>query len=245
VYATSSFRDPDVIPAALVRRYRWIESGNAAAVLNAVATREFHEFLSVLDGFALHPNEWMRAGGNKGDLTDALDQQFRKMGWEETRIDFEIKGFFHTDFHQQGSGTVGRRIEEVPAVYSEGFRVDNHKGRMIVDVEWNAKDGNLDRDLAAYRSWHENGLIDGAVIITKDRLPLLRLARDLWTEYQKTLPDGLRSSKLPIDLQTSTTTSLDKADIRMQRGGAGTCPVLVVGVSDVTWDGTPFDPSAP
>lgn len=244
MYATSSFRDPDVIPPELMRRYRWIETGNAAAVLNAVATDEFQEFLFVLDNFTLHPNEWMRAGGNKGDLTDALDQQFRKMGWEETRIDFEIKGYFHTDFHQQGARTIGRRIVEVPTVYSEGFRVDNHKGRMIVDVEWNAKDGNLDRDLAAYRSWHENGLIDGAVIITKDRLPLLQLARNLWTDYQNTLPEDLKSPKLPIDLQTSTTTSLDKADIRMQRGGAGTCPVLIVGVSDVTWDGTPFEPPA-
>ncbi|WP_220033239.1 MULTISPECIES: BglII/BstYI family type II restriction endonuclease [unclassified Curtobacterium] len=242
MYVTSSFRDPAVIPPDLMRRYRWIETGNAAAVLNAVATTEFHEFLYVLNNFTLHPNEWLRAGGNKGDLTDALDQQFRRMGWEETRIDFEIKGYFHTDFHQQGAGTVGRRIVEVPAVYSEGFRVDNHKGRMIVDVEWNAKDGNLDRDLAAYRSWHENGLIDGAVIITKDRLPLLRLARDLWAEYQDTLPDHLKSSRLPIDLSTSTTTSLDKADIRMQRGGAGTCPVLIVGISDATWDGTRFDP---
>lgn len=237
---TSSYDDPRVVPGGIRDRYAWLESGNAAAILNAVASDEFADFLHVLDDFALHPDEWLRAGGNKGDLTDALDQRFRVLGWKETRIDFEIRGFLHTDFHAKGTRTEGRSIQEVPAVYAPGFRVDNFKGRMIVDVEWNAKDGNLDRDLSAYRAWHENGLIDGAVIITKDRLPLLRLATDLWRDYQQTLPLGMRDPKLPIDLKTSTTTTLSNAEDRLLRGSAGTCPVLIVGVSANTWDGSPF-----
>ncbi|MCB4825330.1 hypothetical protein LHA35_26810, partial [Roseicella sp. GB24] len=43
--------------------------------------------------------------------------------------------------------------------------VDNFKGRVVLDVEWNAKDGNLDRDLASYRSWYEAGVISAGVII--------------------------------------------------------------------------------
>jgi hypothetical protein len=232
--------DAGVIPPHLQDRYEWLESGNAAAILHAVASYEFEDFLYVLDDFALHPNEWLRSGGNKGDLTDALDQRFRSLGWQETRIDFEVKGFLHTDFHAKGTRTEGRTIEEVPAIYAPGYRVDNFKGRMIVDIEWNAKDGNLDRDLSAYRAWHENGLIDGAVIITKDRLSLLGLARALWSDYQASLPDSLRNPKLPIDLTTSTTTTISNAEDRLLRGGAGTCPVLIVGVSERSWDGSPF-----
>ena len=115
---------------------------------------------------------------------------------------------------------------------------------MIVDIEWNAKDGNLDRDLAAYRSWYEYGLINGAVIITKDRLSLLTLARRVWAQYQKRLPVEQRTAKLPIDLTTSTTTSFDKAEIRVRRQGAGTCPVLIVGVTEASWDGMPFTGSS-
>jgi hypothetical protein len=237
---TSSYDNPNVVPPQIRSRYEWLESGNAAAILNAVAANEFDDFLRVLDDFALHPNEWLRAGGNKGDLTAALDGRFRQLGWLETRIDFEIKGFFHTDFHAQGTRTAGRNIVEVPALYAPGFRVDNFKGRMIVDIEWNAKDGNLDRDLSAYRAWHENGLIDGAVIITKDRLPLLGLATNLWDQYQQTIPDQFKDPKLPIDLRTTTTTTLSNAEDRLLRGGAGTCPVLIVGVSASTWDGSPF-----
>ena len=65
-------------------------------------------------------------------------------------------------------------IGNLPPVRQEGYLVDNYKGRVVLDVEWNAKDGNLDRDLASYRSWHEAGVISAGVIITKDRLSLLK-----------------------------------------------------------------------
>ncbi|MEB7448174.1 BglII/BstYI family type II restriction endonuclease [Arthrobacter koreensis] len=237
MYITSSYDDPQVIPPSIRERYEWIEIGNAASILKTVSPSEFQDLLKVLDDFKLTPNEWLVKGGNKGDIAENLDGRFRVLGWKETRIDTEIVGYFFTDFGKKG---IEPKKEKISSVYSEGFKVDNHKGRMIVDIEWNAKDGNLDRDLAAYRSWYEYGLIDGAVIITKDRLALLNLAREIWSQYQETVPEHLRKAKLPIDLKTSTVTSLDKADIRVKRGGAGNCPVLIVGVTDKTWDGTPF-----
>lgn len=237
---THSYEAPGVVPPSIRSRYVWLETGNAAAVLQATSSQEYADLLAVLDGFSLQADTWLVAGGNKGDVAELLDRQFRGLGWQETRIDTEVKGIFFTDFVKRGSETVPQRQREVPSVYSEGFRVDNHKGRMIVDIEWNAKDGNLDRDLAAYRSWYEYGLINGAVIITKDRLPLLRLARRIWSEYQTELPQEQRNPKLPIDLTTSTTTSFDKAEIRVRRQGAGTCPVLIIGVTEATWDGRPF-----
>jgi hypothetical protein len=118
--------------------------------------------------------------------------------------------------------------------------VDNFKGRVVLDVEWNAKDGNLDRDLASYRSWYEAGVISAGVIITKDRLSLLELARRVWQTYQDTLTELERVKELPIDLGTSTTTTYDKAAMRVRRGVMGTCPVLVVAATADTWNGQPF-----
>lgn len=240
MYITDSYKDPSVVPPHIRERYEWIEIGNAAAILNSVAEQEFQDLLTVLDDFKLTPNEWLVKGGNKGDIAANLDGRFRALGWKETRIDTEVRGYFFTEFTKKGKKYEPLNVEEVPSVYSEGFKVDNHKGRMIVDIEWNAKDGNLDRDLAAYRSWYEYGLIDGAVIITKDRVPLRDLARKIWGAYQETIPEQLRQKKLPIDLHTSTVTALDKAEIRVKRGGAGNCPVVIVGVTDKTWDGTAF-----
>lgn len=100
--------------------------------------------------------------------------------------------------------------------------------------------GNLDRDLASYRSWYEAGVISAGVIITKDRLRLLTLAREIWAEYQATLPEATRTNRLPIDLTTSTVTAFDKAQMRLRRGVMGTCPVLIVAASERTWDGQPY-----
>jgi hypothetical protein len=111
---------------------------------------------------------------------------------------------------------------------------------VVLDVEWNAKDGNLDRDLASYRSWHEAGVISAGVLITKDRLSLLALARTLWSDHQLTLQESARTKKLPIDLETSNTTTFDKAQMRVRRGVMGTYPLLVVAASEKTWDGQPY-----
>lgn len=102
------------------------------------------------------------------------------------------------------------------------------------------KDGNIDRDLAAYRSWFDAGLISAGVIITKDRLPLLQLARRLWADHQATLPVEDRNARLPIDLATSTVTAFDKAQLRMRRGVMGSCPVLIIAANEHTWNGQPY-----
>jgi len=218
---TNSYDDPSVVPPEVRKKYVWLETGNAAAILQATSPAEYGELIAVLRDFTLQADTWLVAGGNKGDIAEMFDDKFRQLGWKETRIDTEVRGVFLTDFIKKGGDYIPQQRTSVSSVYSEGFRVDNHKGRMIVDIEWNAKDGNLDRDLAAYRSWHEYGLINGAVIITKDRLPLLELARKIWARYQATLPSGVTAGPLPIDLKTSTTTSFDKAEIRVKRQGRG------------------------
>lgn len=235
-----SYEDDNVVPPALRQRYEWIETGSAGAILRALAPQEWRDIIEVLQEFELQPNKWLVAGGNKGDIAADLDSRFRARGWQETRIDVAVKGFFFTDFYKKGSDAVARKKAEGDSQYLEGYRVDNHKGRVIVDIEWNAKDGNLDRDMAAYRSWFEHGLIDGAIIITKDRKPLLQLARELWERHQEQMPPEQRKPKLPVDLSSATTTSFDKAVDRIRRGGAGTCPLLVIAVTDRTWDGTEF-----
>lgn len=66
------------------------------------------------------------------------------------------------------------------------------------------------------------------------------LADRLWRNYLGTLPDDQRNQRLPIDLSTSTTTSLEKAALRVRRGIMGTCPLLVVAVTEATWNGMPY-----
>lgn len=232
MFETQTYEDPNILPAAARNHWRFIETNSAASVMKAVCPAEWADIVAVLSNYRLNPSTWLREGGNRGDIAKEIDQLFQDRGWQEARLDLETKGILYSKNKI--------RIGELPPVYQEGYLVDNFKGRVVLDVEWNAKDGNLDRDLASYRSWHEAGVISAGVIITKDRLSLLGLARRVWQTYQDTLPAAERIKKLPIDLGTSTTTTYDKAEMRVRRGVMGTCPVLVVAATADTWNDQPF-----
>ncbi|HRK42791.1 MAG TPA: BglII/BstYI family type II restriction endonuclease [Gemmobacter sp.] len=232
VFETKSYDDPTVLPPAAREHWVFMETNSASAIIKAVCPREWTDIVEVLSTYRLAPNTWLVAGGNRGDIAAQIDGEFHKRGWRETRLDLSTHGIL---FAKDGT-----KIDELPPIYQEGYLVDNFKNRIVLDVEWNAKDGNLDRDLAAYRSWFDAGVITAGVIITKDRLSLLSLARRIWADYQATLPEAERVKKLPIDLKTSTVTAFDKAQMRVRRGVMGSCPVLIVAATEATWDGQPF-----
>ena len=211
MFETSTYDDPNVLPSNAREHWTFMETNSASAVMKAVCPDEWADIVHVLSTYRLEPQYWLRAGGNRGDIAEQIDTAFHERGWQETRLDLSTKGILFSKNSE--------KIGELPEVYQEGYLVG---------------------DLASYRSWHEAGVISAGVIITKDRLPLLRLARKLWADYQATRPEEQRINKLPIDLTTSTVTAFDKAQMRVRRGVMGSCPVLIVAANQDTWDGTPY-----
>src|SRR5690606_27545427 len=140
---------------------------SAAAVLRSVCSDEWADICAVLEQFSLVPHQWLKKGGNRGDIAKEIDEMFAQRGWREIRVDLRTEGVLYAKNSQE----VGR----LPVVEQEGYLVDNFKGRVALDVEWSAKAGNHDRDLSAYRAWHEAGVISAAVLITQDRLALKEL----------------------------------------------------------------------
>ncbi len=232
MFQTETYNDPNILPSEARDHWAFLETNSAAAIMKAVCPDEWNDIVEVLSSYRLDPRDWLKAGGNRGDIAAQIDSLFAAKGWQETRLDLETKGILYSKD--------GKKVGELPPVYQEGYLVDNFKNRVVLDVEWNAKDGNLDRDLASYRSWFDAGVISAGVIITKDRGALLKLARSIWFSYQATLPDEERSMRLPIDLNTSTVTAFDKAALRVKRGVMGTCPVLIVAANESTWNGQPY-----
>lgn len=232
MFETKTYDDPVVLDPAIRARWAFLETSSAAAVLRSVCPSEWRDITEVLATFALDPTHWLKKGGNRGDIAKEIDEMFGARGWRETRVDLVTQGVLLSKKLEV--------IEQLPPVEQEGYLVDNFKGRVALDVEWNAKDGNLDRDLSAYRAWHEAGVISAGVLITQDRAALKTLAERLWTDYQATLPADRQSPKLPIDLGTSTTTNLEKAELRVRRGVMGTCPLLIVAATQATWNGQPY-----
>jgi len=232
MYETFTYDDRAVLSPDARDHWAFMETNSASAVMKAVCPDEWADIVGVLETYRLDPRVWLKAGGNRGDIAEQIDREFSRRGWREARLDLETKGLL---FARDGSS-----LGELPTVRQEGYLVDNFKNRIVLDVEWNAKDGNLDRDLAAYRSWFDAGLISAGVIITKDRMALLTLARRIWDEYQTSLPEAERVKKLPIDLTTSTVTAFDKAQMRVRRGVMGACPILIIAANENTWNGRPY-----
>ena len=232
MFETCTYEDPIVLDPKIRAWWAFLETSSAAAVLRSVCPSEWKDITQVLAEFALDPRSWLKKGGNRGDIAQQIDGMFGALGWRETRVDLVTQGVLLSKSLDV--------IERLPAVEQEGYLVDNFKGRVALDVEWNAKDGNLDRDLSAYRAWHEAGVISAAVLITQDRLGLKTLAERLWSDHQAALPEDQKTAKLPIDLNTSTTTNLEKAALRVRRGVMGTCPLLIVAATQNTWNGKPY-----
>jgi hypothetical protein len=234
VFQTFTYDLPKVLPSKARHRWTFLESNSAAAVIQAVCPREWADIVSVLCDYALDPKCLLTPGGNRGLIAEQIDKEFSKKGWCAARLDLETKGILF--------GQDEKKIADLPPIYQKGYVVDNFKNRIVLDVEWNAKDGNLDRDLAAYRSWYDAGVISAGVIITKDRIPIRDLTRRLWADYLKTLPVSQENQKIPVDLSTSTVTSFDKAEMRVRRGVMGSCPILIIGANESTWNGKPYGP---
>lgn len=249
---TTSYDNPSIVPPSVRDRFSFYEVRNACGILAAVAGDEWMDIIDVLEGFSFSANLLLQRGKNNSEMADSLNRELRDRGWAECKYVVRREAFI--EYREKS-----RANETLPDSETPSYWVDNRKGRVLVDVEWNAKDGNLDRDLAAYRAWYEDGLIDGAVIITKDRESLLHLACELWAQHldvpkkdvynatrrpAKKRTERERELAIPLDLTTTTVTSLDKAKPRVGRGEAGTCPVAVIAVSDRTWDGTPYVPVA-
>ena len=237
VQLTQSWRR--VIPKTVQGRYDIRETRNAAAVLKATSPGAFDDMVAVLDGFWLTLDKLTTPGGNKSVVAKELDDSFRELGWREAKFDQDLTTKL-TVFRWTGTDDPDevQRVVETRNEYG-GHKVDNVLGRAALDVEWNPKDGNLDRDLANYASLYEAGVIDAGVIVTRIGDELRYFTRDLIAEVKAVpIPGDFRAwherlGKLSDDpLGTSTTSNFGKLVPRLERGDGRGCPILAIAITD-------------
>jgi Restriction endonuclease BglII len=219
---------------ALLVRYRWIEVRNASAILYAVAPGALQDLTDVLAGFQLSAGHLIIPGGSKSAVAKELDEAFRIKGWRETQLQLTVEGkltkrpWSHDAVERRKLPAERARFVSV----GETHQVDNFKNRVAIEVEWNAKDGNLDRDLSAFRALYEAGVIDAAVIITRHHASV-KLAAN-WLAHNLDRVNYTRGKEVER-FNTTTTTNIEKLTWRIARGDAGGCPVLAVGISSATY----------
>ena len=237
---TSTYKD--VLPDGVLRKYSFLETRSATKIAQAICPYEMEDIVKVLSEFVLTSEMLLTPGGNRGVVPTVLDGAFARLGWREARVDIARQAYYFPGHNAHVDASLNPKEYEsnlISSTYQTGYSIDNVKGRIALDVEWNPKDGNLDRDFSAYRSWYEEGLIDAAFLITRLQDETKGLARRVWDEYlinHKECDDKVQ----PVKYDTSTTSNFEKAHSRVIRGDLGLCPILVVGIGENTWSGEPW-----
>lgn len=98
-------------------------------------------------------------------------------------------------------------------------KIDNFKNRIGIEVEWNNKTEFYDRDLNNFRLLWEMRVLSVGVIITR-----LSELQDLFDQLGKGESYG------------NSTTHWDKLIPKVESGGAGGCPLLLVGMGMACYD---------
>lgn len=218
------------LPIEVLERYRFCEARNAAAVMLAADPDELNDVVEVLHLFSLTDDHLLAAGGNEGPIAKSLNHAFRERGWRESEVFSEVAYELKIKPYRPAGERfpLFERFENSNGL-ARSYLIDNFKGRVALDVEWNAKDGNLDRDLAAYRAYYDAGIIDAAVMITRDHFDLRDFAWDVRRRA------GMHEEVATKFLDTTTTTNMFKLVPKMERGDAGGCPLLAVAIAPETY----------
>jgi len=229
---------PEVMSLYEVYSYR-----HAAAILKNSFPNELKEIENALLKFKITIENIASPGGSESVIPKKLSLELRPYGWHETRIqgDLLVRVIEEHELILSTSKLKYQSIEKSDVIiknYIDGHKIDYVKDRVALDLEWNSKDQTFDRDLYAFRMFHECGIISVAVIITRSKK-----LNEVFNQTPLLKKDGsidLNSKgqpKLCKQKYGASTTWMGKLLYRLNAGRHGGCPVLVFGIKpDVITD---------
>ncbi len=187
--------------AAVNGRYHIIERRHACAILSDDFPEQLQDIVDCLNHFELLRSEIQAGGGGKTKIASRFDDFFFDRGWDESSTTIKM--------------IVGDRTVEMGT-----HKVDYFKARVAVELEWNNKDPFFSRDLNAFRLLHDHDVISVGVLIT--RMDNLQELFDSLTG-----DDGKNCGRK----YGASTTHWSKLMPRVESGGGGTCPLLLIGIA--------------
>ena len=194
------------LPDPITKRYEIHNFRHASEVLATGCKNEFDELMNALGQFSLSLSDISTKGGNESQIPKKVAGLLRPLGWHETRI----RGDLLIKISTAGAPDREQRIED----FLDGHKVDFIKNRVAFDLEWNSKDQTFDRDLYAFRAFHEAGVISAAVLLTRSET-LNEVFKHLGVMHK----------------YGASTTWMGKLLYRLRANRNGGCPVLVLGIT--------------
>jgi hypothetical protein len=186
---------------------------HAAEVLATGCREEYEELLDALRRFRITTQDILEPGGNESAIPKQVSALLRPKGWLETRIKGDLLVTLEVK-DESKSKPVTRTIAKSIAAFLDGHKVDYVKNQVAFDLEWNSKDQTFDRDLYAFRAFHECGVISAAVLLTRS----------------ESLNSVFKQLKV-MPKYGASTTWMGKLLYRLNANRNGGCPVLVFGIT--------------
>ncbi|HXK49370.1 MAG TPA: BglII/BstYI family type II restriction endonuclease [Clostridiales bacterium] len=221
----------------ILSKYDVYSYRHAASILKNSFSSELNEIEEALRAFNITLDEIAKPGGSESDMPKKISNSLRPKKWFETKIQGDLIVRVHEHSEEiLSTGKIKKHTlpERDPVTlknYIDGHKIDYVKGRVALDMEWNSKDQTFDRDLYAFRMFHECGIISLAVILTRSTD-----LNEIFNELPLKKKDGSidrnddGSQKLCKQKYGASTTWMGKLLYRLNAGRHGGCPVLVLGI---------------
>lgn len=210
----------ELIPESIANKYEFFNFNSALEILTQSHPEAFAEIVKTLEKFEIQIADITAKGGNESPIPKKLSAILRPLGWIETEISGDL--FVRLlDGKNQKKPWKEYTLEE----FISGHKIDYVKGNIAIDLEWNSKDQTFDRDLYAFRTFYECGVIACGVIITRSESlnsVFAALGKEIMKKYG------------------ASTTWIGKLLPRIHARRHGGCPLLVVGLTPNTisdWKG--------
>lgn len=211
-------------PAGIVRTleiegfpagYRYGVTRYADLILRDAFPERYHQLAETLSEFRIEVNELLTGGGSRASMTRRFDQYLKDRGWGKRtiRISKSIDGRMIHD-------TRGHEID----MFAPGDDPGGYPG-IAIEMEWNNKDPFFDRDLLNFMALHREGALAVGVIVTRG------------PELQRYVGKVIKTSERETSKKYGqSTTHWNKLVPRINLGGGGECPLLIVGIEPVRID---------
>lgn len=203
-----------LIPDSIRDKYEFHNFNSGLEILSQSHPEEFNELILTLEQFEIHVSDIVEAGGNESQIPKRFRTLLSKYDWKELEISADLVVRL-----LEGKRTKKITREFTLKEYITGHKIDYVKGNVAADMEWNSKDQTFDRDLYAFRTFYECGIITCGVIITRSaqmNCVFSKLGKEIAAKYG------------------ASTTWMGKLLERIHARRHGGCPLFIVGLTPKT-----------
>ena len=188
----------------------------ADLILRDAFADRFNDFVTVLGDFRIDVYELLQGGGSRASMTSRFDSMLAERGWGKRNITIakliDDQLIHSTRGHEIDMFGVGSPDEPYPGV--------------AIEMEWNNKDPFFDRDLLNFMALHREGALAVGIIVTRG------------PNLQRIIGPIIKTSQTTRNLKYGqSSTHWDKEIPRLNLGGGGECPIIVVGIEPERIDG--------